>query len=155
MKKSQLRNFAPAERRVIAAKTPEKSDGRTQAQYLQECDINHIVNTYKRADDPFPAQRASGVPQYVDLPDATDLHSALNTVAEATSAFNSLPSNIRERYLNDPVKFVAALRDDAEIPFLVDSGVLDVHERHGLPVYSQKNLEAPAGPQTPPKQGDE
>lgn len=171
-----LRNFAPRDRRVVVAPSfglvPEidgdrkpvlnkagepmlKHDGRTQGQYRNECDINVVVNTFKRADEPFPIQRASGPPKYADLPDSTDLHSALNMVSDATNAFMTLPSHIRERYKNSPEIFLEALRTPSETDFLLDSGVLEAHEIPAAPSERVKNLKAPTGPKTPPKEGAE
>lgn len=148
-KKIVLRNFAPRERRHVYA--APGADGRTQGQYKNDCDINVIVNTFKRSDDPFPTNRAGASPRYVDLPENTDLQSALQTVADASNAFEALPSHIRERYRNNPVEFLGALRNPSERSFLLDSGVLDLHEMPELPSERLKKMSAPTGPKTPPK----
>lgn len=146
-----VRNFAPLQYRYIAAAKPSEPDGRTQGQYLNECDINVVVATYRRADEPYPNQRAAGRPQYADLPDATDLHSSLNMVADATNAFNSLPSDVRERYGNNPVDFVSALAVPSERAFLLDSGVMELHEMPKLPSDRLKEMAAPAASKSPEK----
>lgn len=149
----KFRNFAPYERRVVTAVRPEKSDGRTQGQYKNECDINVVVSTYRRSDDPFPLQRAFGSPMYANLPDQTDLHSALNMVADASTAFNALPSHIRERYKNNAAEFVGALSNPSERDFLLDSGVLEAHQLPERPSDRVKKILAPTGPKNAPDNG--
>ena len=124
----------------MPAARPAEPDGRTQGQYKNECDINVVVATYRRAEDPFPSQRASGAPMYADLPDATDLHSSLNMVADATNAFMELPATVRARYDNSAVKFLDALRDPNERDFLLDSRVLEATQLPPRPSDTVKNL---------------
>lgn len=147
----QLRNFAPAFRRHVPARAG--SDGRTQAQYLEECDINVVVAKYRRADEPWPVNRNGAEPMYADLPDSTDLHSALTMVQDATNAFESLPAEVRERYLNDPVNFLSALQTPSERDFLLDTGVLEPHQMPELGSTRFKKMVAPTGPETPPETG--
>lgn len=146
----QMRNFAPRFPRFVNAQTPEKPDGKTQGFYRDECNINNIVATYRRSEDPALLNPRQAQPVYADLPDETDLHSSLNKVQAATSAFNALPAAIRERYGNNAVNFVAALGNPSETAFLIEQGVLDAPVRPSAAPSAENKNEGPTAPLNPP-----
>lgn len=79
----------------------------TKQYYKDECDINNILKNYNATGQINHLNTSPG--DYLDLPDALDLQSALGLVAEAQSAFDDLPSTVREAFRNDPVEFLHAL----------------------------------------------
>lgn len=84
----------------------------TKQYFKDECDINNILKNYSQTGQINHLNHSPG--DYLDLPDALDLQSALSMVTEAQSAFSDLPSNVREAFRNDPVEFLAAVHDDSE-----------------------------------------
>lgn len=73
----------------------------TQQHFKDECDINTIVNRFLQ----------SGVPEMpsfnpIDVSEITDFHSALNMIRDAQEQFNALPSDLRERFHNEPARLV-------------------------------------------------
>lgn len=86
--------------------TPEPT--RAKQSFKTECDINHIVNMYKKKGVITHLNPAE--PRYGFAP-SIDLQTALTITAESIQAFESMPAEVRNRFSNDPVKFVAFLED--------------------------------------------
>lgn len=103
-----------------------------------ECDINNILAQYKRTGiiNHISAKQA----QYIDLPDENDFQASLNTVKAAQEAFASLPSKVRDRFGNDPAKFLNALYDPARRAEFEELGVI----RAAKPVDEVLKTKSPA-----------
>lgn len=89
---------------------PESGELVTKQSFKEECDINNILRTYKRTGIIEHIARATA--RFEDLPDSCDYQQSLNTLIEAENAFGQLPSKLRDRYDNDPAKFLAALGEE-------------------------------------------
>jgi len=86
-----------------------------------ECDINNILKQFSKTG--IINHINSNSQQYIDLPDNLDFQSSLQIIAEASDAFASLPSKVREHYQNDPSRFLGALQDPRERDYLTEIGV--------------------------------
>nr|WAE43800.1 MAG: internal scaffolding protein [Microviridae sp.] len=77
---------------------------------LEPSDINVILKRFG-----ITGQLPSGVrvPQYGDFTGVFDFQSAVNVVALANEAFDSMPAEIRSRFSNDPAKFLDFVHDEA------------------------------------------
>ena len=123
-------------------------EGLTEQCHKDECDINKIIAKYDRTGvlnhvNEFEAQ-------YGDLT-GIDYQTMLNTVSEANSMFEGLPSQIRNKFENDPSKFLSFVDDennyDAMVemgiakakPVPVDSGVVDAVGEAGNATESATN----------------
>lgn len=97
-RESNLRSFRPKERRRVQKIIDKPS--RTKQAYGPDSDINNILKKY------------AGIPpkatpiQYGDMTMIPDFQQALNTVIVGRDMFDRLPSNIRERFGNDPSKYL-------------------------------------------------
>lgn len=60
---------------------------------------------------------------YQDLPDGIDFQASLKLVKRVQEAFASLPSKVRNRFENDPARFLAFCSDPANGPELVALGI--------------------------------
>ncbi|AXH76339.1 MAG: internal scaffolding protein [Microviridae sp.] len=83
---------------------------RTQQEFLEETDINNIMARYIKTGT---------VPMYLDRGmldgdmHSMSYHEMMNVIADANSAFASLPATVRDQFENDPAKFVDfALNED-------------------------------------------
>lgn len=82
---------------------------RTQQEFLEETDINNIMARYVKTGT---------VPMFLDRTmldgDMHDMsyHEMMNVIADANSAFASLPASIRDEFENDPAKFVDFALDE-------------------------------------------
>lgn len=97
----------------------EYSDGRTKASFKDECNINLIVKKYQSTRH-IPGVRENG--QYSDIT-AMELHDAMVQVAEAKTMFEELPSNIRDQFENDPVKFLDFTQDPENVDDMIELGL--------------------------------
>lgn len=96
--------------------------GRTKQSFKDECDINRIMSRYA----------ATGVLDFIEKREArfadvseTDFLTAMQTVAEATTAFNSLPSALRERFENEPARLLAFLEDSRNLEEAIELGLVN------------------------------
>lgn len=96
--------------------------GRTKQSFKDECDINRIMSRYA----------STGVLDFIEKREArfadvseTDFLSAMQTVAEAQSAFNLLPSDLRLRFENEPSRLLAFLDDPKNLQEAIDLGLVN------------------------------
>lgn len=76
----------------------------TQQCFKQECDVNHILRKYRKTQLLEHVNTYQG--NYGDVSNIPDLQTALSIVTNAHEAFNSVPSDIRKKFDNDPIAFV-------------------------------------------------
>lgn len=105
--------------RVVA---PVGEVSMTKQSMKAECDINNILSQYKKTG--MITHIKNNAPLYVDLPDAIDYQTSLNILMQADVAFAALPSKVRDRFGNDPERFLAAFSDPALLPELRELGLL-------------------------------
>ncbi|UDN67627.1 internal scaffolding protein [robinz microvirus RP_77] len=78
----------------------------TKQEFKDECDINNIIKAYSQSGqlNHIAANAADG--RYEELPDNHELQDAINLVQAAEATFMSLPAKLRDRFGNDPLRFV-------------------------------------------------
>lgn len=120
----------------------------TQQQFVEECDINNIVNNYLKTGE--ITHLAASSPLYADVTEIPDFQSALNFVIEAGNAFMDLPSKIRERFNNDPQKLMDFISDNENREEAIRLGLIEAPEPppapSATPVADTKTETAPAAP---------
>lgn len=97
---------------------------RTKQEFKAECDINNIIKTFKQTGmvRHVSAQAQKGA--YMDLPEPTDFQDSMNTVIAAQNAFSTLPSKVRERFANDPNRFLQFMSDPDNLDEAVTLGLV-------------------------------
>lgn len=70
----------------------------------ESCDINYILKRYEQTG--LLPEMAERNPQYGDFSDVGSYQEAMQIVAHANSQFALLSANVRERFANDPAKFL-------------------------------------------------
>lgn len=85
-------------------------DGMTMQEFADECDINVLMQRYETTG--VLNHYAKSAPQYIDLSDVPDLHTALAMLDVAQTAFMKLPAHVRREFDNDPAKFVDFAQDE-------------------------------------------
>lgn len=131
---------------------PEK--GRTKQGFKTECDVNHIMEKYQKTG--IVTHLASQMPQFLDVSEVEDYHSALEQVRIAQEFFMSLPSSVRSEFENDPAKLLDAFGDPSQHAKLAELG-FDGFEpadsgEPATPVVAeppQPESEPPAAPEGP------
>lgn len=84
----------------------------TQQNQKEESDINTIVRRFGLTGE-LPSDVR--MPQYGDFTGITDYRSALHAVKDADDAFMTMPAEVRNRFNNDPEKFVEFCLDPANL----------------------------------------
>lgn len=144
---------------IIDTKTGEISPlpSRTKQEFRDECDINNILAQYRQTGmiRHISARAAQGA--YMDLPDPVDFQMSTNIILEATSAFMTLPSKVRERFFNDPERFLQFMADPANQDEAIKLGLatrVPDPESNGPPDRPPPPPPAAAGAaQEPPNKG--
>lgn len=85
----------------------------TRQSEMDACDIHNILKQYSQQGFEQLVRDNAARGQYADLTSLPDYQEALDTVINANAAFAALPSQVRERFQNDPARFVAFLGDPA------------------------------------------
>lgn len=96
-----------------------------QQNFKEECDINNIIARYEQTGvltDPLQPGRNF---EFGDYSAVQDYQDSLNFVIEARQMFDSLPSNLRERFNYDPARLLQFLSDDSNRDEAVRLGLID------------------------------
>jgi len=111
----------------------------TKQSFKDECDINNIVKRFEATGiiDHINQAHAKGL--YTDLPEALDLQTGLNMIAQAEAAFMALPAAARSEFDNDPVKFVEAFHNPTE-----------AQQERFIALGLAKDTRPPKAPEAPP-----
>lgn len=79
-----------------------------QQQFKDEVDINNIARSFGLTGRlPSPVF----MPTFEDFLDVEDFQSALHAIQRADASFHAMPAKVRERFMNDPTKFVEFCSD--------------------------------------------
>lgn len=84
----------------------------TQQQFAEEVNINTIIKNFGLNGE-LPENVA--VPQSGDFTGVTNFHEAMNIVRKSEEAFMEMPADIRERFSNDPGKFLDFVHDEKNL----------------------------------------
>lgn len=85
----------------------------TKQEFRDETDINTLLRRFGVTGQ-FP--KNVRMPVYGDFDQISDFHSATNAIALASESFEQMPAQIRERFQNDPERFVEFCLDDRNRP---------------------------------------
>lgn len=97
-----------------------------QQHFKEECDINHIMKRYRETGMLVdPLQKATAKPQFGDFSTSFDFMEAQNIVARARESFDAMPSNIRERFGNNPAAMLAFMENEENYEEAVKLGLVE------------------------------
>lgn len=100
-----------------------KDKSRTKQSEKKNCEINHILNKWKRTGACTHVQQ--GELMFGDFAHEIDYHGALNKIIEVDNLFDSLPSMIRKKFKNDPAELIGFLDDDKNYDEAVKLGLVE------------------------------
>ena len=104
---------------VDASAGEENGPGAVQS-YRDECDINQIMADVQRTG---AAEWLATRPGTYEDVTGVDFQSAMDTIVRATEAFEALPSGVRDRFANDPARFLDFVHDEKNIPEMIALGL--------------------------------
>lgn len=97
--------YSPKQRVQVHNTTPS----RTKQAFKAECDINNIISRFLKTGVLDFANKNQA--RYGDVT-GLEYQDAMFKVAAARSLFNQLPAAIRDRFENEPAKFLDFVQDD-------------------------------------------
>ena len=98
----------------------------TKQSFKDECDINNILGKFRKTG--LLEHVAVHQGDYRDLSEPTDYQTALNIVLSANAAFESLPSDIRKDFGNNPAAFLEFVDNPDNADKLVEMGLANPPE---------------------------
>lgn len=101
----------------------------TKQSFKDECDINTIMGRYMRTGE-MPMINLS-YPQYLDVSGA-DFQSHMQFIAGAQTMFNELPSDVRNRFQNDPAAFLDFCSNEKNRPEMAAMGLLSLEATQAI-----------------------
>lgn len=122
-----MRDFYYPHPRLYAPETTELGEvlpSMTKQEFIEQCDINNIIKSFSKTGQITHISAKARQGAYMDLPDPTDFQEALHIVADAQNSFATLPSKVRERFDNDPGKFLNFITDPRNEAEARDLGLL-------------------------------
>lgn len=129
---------------IIAPSTSGKS--RTKQEFKDELDINNILKKYNKTGQLPDMIRKD--PKYGDFSSPLDYQESMNLVLHAHEQFQNLPARARERFNNDPEKFLVFATDPANAKEMVRLGLAVKRPSDGQPGASAPESNTPS-PQVP------
>jgi len=98
------------------------AEGRTKPEFEAECDMNRIMERYKRTGQlPESALRAAA--RYGDFSQVPDFMEMQEKLIAANELFAALPAAVRKQFDNDPGQFVAASETEEGRALMVKLGL--------------------------------
>jgi len=94
----------------------------TKQSFKAQCDINKIIAKYRQTGLINHLSARPGM--FEDVSEMSDYHASLNKVRQADVLFMGLPSNVRERFKNDPGNLVEFLMDSKNRDEAVKLGLI-------------------------------
>lgn len=98
-----------------------KDPSLAQQNLKEETDINHIIKKYKETGE-LPVQKRGF---YGDVTQIPDYQEALNTIKNAKDLFDSLPSNIRSEFANDPGTMLTWIQNPENSARAIELGLIE------------------------------
>lgn len=102
------------------SQTINSMPSRTKQSDADRSNINLIMSKYLRTGAITHFNKHN--PQYGDAT-GTDYHTAMNIVTEASQMFDELPSNIRNRFQNNPAAFLDFVQDEGNTAEMAELGL--------------------------------
>jgi len=95
----------------------------TKQSFKDECDINKILKKWQKTGQIDHVR--SQTQKFLDCSNPVDYQTAINIVHEAQETFDSLPSDVRYRFNNDPAYFESFVSDRANYEELIALGLIE------------------------------
>jgi len=114
---------------------------RTKQSFKKECDINHIMNRFRKTGILTPDILTRRTAQFADVSEVGDFQHCQEKIVNAQRAFDELPALIRSRFDNEPGKLLDFCANPENRAEAIDLGIIPKPEPAPEP-------ETP--PETPP-----
>lgn len=130
-----------------------ENPGQVQKHLAAETDINNIMRKYQKTGELRHVTTMAG--EYGDFSNAPDYRSAMDQLIAADALFMELPAKIRDKFGNDPAKFIEFATDKENLEEMRKLGLAPEAPRAPEPQLV-KVVEEPKGPDAKPSpKGDQ
>lgn len=130
----------------VRADMSDFEPSKTRQEFVEECDINTIMERYEASGAISHVNRAE--PVYLDTTLYPGLQGAMDAFREASYAFAQLPARVRKEFDNDPQRFVDFAVDPKNLDQMRDWGLAPPAAVSDAPVRVE--VVSPAGmPEAP------
>lgn len=110
----------------------DPDEGLTKQSFQDECDVNNIMKRYNATGA--ITHLNTRMPEYGDFSSPMEFQNALNTVMESQMMFADLPAETRDRFGNDPGRFLAFVADDKNRDEAIRMGLVKAPEPEAEPM---------------------
>ena len=144
----EKRKFNSGYSPIPEADTVVVGESMTEQSHTKHCDIDNIVNRFTRTGVLDHVNQRE--PQYTDVSSCPDYHGALGVVRATEEMFASLPAELRDRFANDPGRYLEWINDPANAEEAVELGLLPGEQGGAVkPPASETPPADPAEPAAP------
>ena len=113
----------------------------TQQQFKEECDVNNILAKYRKTGLVTHLAKHSG--QFGDFSSIEDYRTSLDKLTTAQKSFEMLPSELRNKFNNDPGQLIEYLADEKNDEEAIKFGLKIRREQpESMQTAMEKALEA-------------
>lgn len=105
----------------------------------EECDIMHIVKKPNLGINPFDVSRRK--PLQGDFSSVLDFQQAQNIMVAATEQFAAMPSEIRDRFNNDPVAMLSFIEDPKNKEECIRLGIFERSKDDNVPLSANRYVD--------------
>lgn len=131
--------LAKVKRRKVVSTFKEPS--KTQQHFKDEVNVNNIVKKFTETGQVSHLNHSRA--QYGEAPDV-DFRSAMDIVQKAQETFDSLPSELRKRFGNDPANYLEFVQNPENIEEMYDLGMISSMPNYDEAPASGASSENPA-----------
>jgi len=93
----------------------------TEQSHKDACDIHNILKKSEKTGILEHVNNAA--PYYGEMPTGQEFHNHMNIIARAETMFETVPSKLRQRFENDPAKFLDYISDQKNYQDMFDQGI--------------------------------
>jgi phage internal scaffolding protein len=136
--------YTPHEPRKFSSINNEPS--MTQQQFKAECDVNNIMAKYKKTNMISHLSKHDG--SFGDFSSIEDYQTSLNKLMIAQESFGLLPSELRNKFHNDPAKLIEFINDETNTEECYKYGLkIKPEQKESLSESFEKALDSHAAKQ--------
>lgn len=129
----------------VRVATINEEPSRTQQQFRDQVNVNSIMAKYKKTGLIDHVRDNPGT--YSDMTQIGSYQDALQKVINAQQTFETLPSNLRQKFGHDPQQLITFLSDDKNYDEAVQLGLVIQKEQPQTPAAPSKKTKTPEPPQ--------
>lgn len=143
-RKSYITKERPVSGLSFKDENGDPQPSKTEQHHRQRCNVNTILKQYDKTGLITHVNRAKA--QYGDFSEVNEYQESLNIVVSAQNAFNALPSDVRERFGNNPGLFFEFATNPDNAEKMVELGLAEKRPEKVIPkveVINPQQVEKP------------